>query len=79
MTYGFNVATEAAWPQRLGRRLHRSVYQMAKGGYGPGQYLLLFDEAAALRPKVIIATYYLGNDLFDAFDLVYRTGEYASE
>lgn len=74
LTYGYNVSREDAWPQRLGRMLNASVYQMAVGGYGPGQYLLLFDEAAALRPKVILTTYYLGNDLFDSFALAYHVG-----
>lgn len=75
-TYGYPVKTEEAWPQLLGPALHRSVYQMAAGGYGPGQYLLLFDEAAALRPKVMLAAYYLGNDLFDSYDLVYHSANF---
>jgi hypothetical protein len=73
-TYGVTVSTEEAWPQRLGAILHRTVYQMAVPGYGPGQYLLLFDEAAALRPKVIIATLYFGNDFIDAYGIAYHAG-----
>ena len=73
-TYGYNVSFRDAWPQRLGQMLHRSVYQMASGGFGPGQYLLLFGEAANLHPNVLLATYYLGNDLFDAFWLAYHVG-----
>lgn len=34
-TYGFNVSTKEAWPQRLGKMLNASVYQMAVAGYGP--------------------------------------------
>ena len=77
MEYGWGVAPQSAWPQRLGQILQRPVYQMAFGGYGPGQYLLLFDEAASLRPKVVIAAYYLGNDLHDAYSLAYHTGDNA--
>jgi hypothetical protein len=47
---------------------------MAVGSYGPAHCLPLFDEAAALRPRVIVATYYFGNDLFDSYSLVYHTG-----
>jgi lysophospholipase L1-like esterase len=78
-TYGENVSTPDAWPQRLGEMLHRSAYQMATPGYGPGQYLLLFDEAAALRPNVIIAAFYLGNDLTDAYQLAYHVGDSAGD
>ncbi len=74
-TYGLKAPREGAWPQALGRMLHRTVYQMAAPGYGPGQYLLLFDEAAALQPKVIIAAFYLGNDLADAYQLSYHVGD----
>ncbi len=72
-TFGLNVSTEAAWPQRLGDMVHRTVYQMAVPGYGPGQFLLLFDEAAALRPKVIIAAFYMG-DAPRAYQLAYHSG-----
>lgn len=73
MVYGYNVAAEAAWPQQLGRMLHRPTYQMAHGGWGPGEYLLTLDEALALKPKAIIVGFYLGNDLGDAYARVYRT------
>lgn len=47
------------------------VYQLASGGYGPAHYLLLLDEAMPLKPKVILAPYYFGNDNIDAYQLVY--------
>jgi hypothetical protein len=75
-TYGVNVSTEAAWPQRLGSILHRRVYQIAVPGYGPGNYLLLFGEALALRPRVLIAAYYLGNDIIDSYALAYHLGDF---
>jgi hypothetical protein len=74
-TYGVTVSAEEAWPQRLSVMLHRTVYQMAVPGYGPGQYLLLFDQAAILRPEVIVATLYFGNDFMDAYWLAYHAGD----
>ena len=77
MVYGYNVPTQAAWPQQLGRMLHRPVYQMAHGGWGPAEYLLTLKEALALRPKVVIVGFYLGNDLGDAYAYVYHTAHHA--
>jgi hypothetical protein len=64
------------WPQWVGARLHRTVYQMGANGYGPAQYALLLDEALSLEPKVIIATYDYADDLYDSYRFVYRTGGY---
>ncbi len=75
-TYGVNVSLEAAWPQRLGDILRRSVYQMAWLGYGPAHYIPLLDEALPLRPKAVLATYYSGNDIYDAYWFVYGIGKY---
>ena len=50
MTWGINASREEAWPQVLGRRAARSVYQMAHGGYGPVQYLALAEEASTFEP-----------------------------
>lgn len=66
----------SAWPQWVGARLHRTVYQMGANGYGPAQYALLLDEALSLEPKVIIATYDYADDLYDSYQFVYRTGGY---
>ena len=66
----------SSWPQRVGARLHRTVYQMGANGYGPAQYALLLDEALSLKPKVIIATYDYADDLYDSYQFVYRTGGY---
>ena len=66
----------SAWPQWVGARLHRTVYQMGAGGYGPAQYALLLDEALTFEPKVIIAAYDYGDDSYDSYRFVYRTGGY---
>ncbi len=76
-TYGYNVPVDAAWPQQLGRMLHRSTYQMAHGGWGPADYMLTLNDALALKPKAIVVDFYLGNDLGDAYARVYRTAHFA--
>jgi lysophospholipase L1-like esterase len=73
-TEGSGVARANAWPQQLAARLETSVYQLAFGGYGPGQYLALVDEALALQPRTIIIAVYTGNDLAGAYDWVYAKG-----
>ena len=41
VVFGDSHVYGAAWPQRVGARLHRTVYQIAANGYGPAQYALL--------------------------------------
>ena len=74
-TYGTGVALEDAWPRQLASKVAKRVYSMAYGGYGPAHSLFLWEEAAALSPAIVIATFYAGNDLFDAFWLVYGRGQ----
>jgi hypothetical protein len=40
-------------------------------GWGPAQLLLELDEALALKPDLVVAAVYTGNDLVDAFTFVY--------
>ena len=74
-TYGTNVKPEDAWPRQLESLTGKTVYSMAYGGYGPTHSLVLWDEAVALSPTIVIETFYAGNDLFDSFDLVYNHGQ----
>jgi hypothetical protein len=74
-TYGTGVRAEESWPRQLESIIGESVYSMAYGGYGPAHSLVLWDEAVALSPKVVIEAFYAGNDLFDSFDLVYNQGQ----
>jgi lysophospholipase L1-like esterase len=74
-TYGTGVAPEDAWPRQLESMLGKTVYSMAYGGYGPTHSLVLWDEAVALLPKIVIEAFYVGNDLFDSFSLVYNQGQ----
>lgn len=76
VVFGDSHSYGAAWEQQVGSRLHRTVYQMAYPGYGPAQYALLIDEALALEPKVIIAAYDYGDDIYDSYQFVYRIGDF---
>lgn len=76
-TYGTGVSRNQAWPQQLADKTRLKVYSMAYGGYGPVHYLLLFEEAAALAPKMIIETFYAGNDLYNAYSMVHSRGQYS--
>lgn len=71
-TYGTGVAPEYAWPRQLESTLGKTVYSMAYGGYGPAHSLVLWDEAVGLLPEIVIEAFYVGNDLFDSFTLVYN-------
>ena len=73
-TYGMGVRPNDAWPRQLARFAGRSVYNMAFGSYGPLHSLALFPEATRLKPRLVIEAFYSGNDLFDAFQLVYGEG-----
>jgi hypothetical protein len=75
-TYGIGVRAGDAWPRQLEALTGTTIYSMAYGGYGPVHSLVLLDEAVALSPAVVIEALYAGNDLFDAFDLVYNRGQY---
>lgn len=44
-----------------------SAYNMAHGGYGPGQYAVLAKASTELRPERVVIGFYFGNDLLDAY------------
>ena len=70
-TYGMGVRTNQAWPHQLSRITGKQVYSMAFGSYGPLHCQELLPKALSLNPKLIILAFYSGNDLYDAFQLVY--------
>ena len=74
-TYGTGVESEDAWPRQLESMTGKIVYGMAFGGYGPTHSLILWDEAVALEPQIVIEAFYAGNDLFDSFNHVYNQGQ----
>jgi len=71
-TYGDGIRRKSAFPQQLGRIIHKRVYNMAMGGYGPVQYYHLLNQAKELHPQKIIIAFYLGNDLLDAYYMLER-------
>ena len=81
-TYGMGVKPHQAWPQQLARISGFTVYNMAFGGYGCVEGLVLLDEAKQFHPTLIVFAMYVGNDLIDAFNAVYNLGlhpEFKSE
>jgi len=75
-TYGTGVKSDEAWPKQLEPMISQTVYSMAYGGYGPVHSLVLWDEATALAPKIIIEAVYAGNDLYEAFKMVYGRDQF---
>jgi hypothetical protein len=76
-TYGWGVKPEEAWPRRLERLTEQKVYSLAWGGFGPVHLLSLFDQALALKPRLMIVSFYSGNDLYDSYNFVYAEGQFA--
>ncbi len=72
-TYGAMVPRDDAWPQQLASAIGQPVYNMAFGGYGAGEASLLLEQALKLNPKWVLFGLYTGNDLFDAYELTYKT------
>lgn len=75
-TYGSGIKSEQSWPRTLGGLTGQTVYNMGLGGYGPVHSLMLWDEAMAFKPRIVIEAIYSGNDLYDAFSMVYRRGNF---
>lgn len=75
-TEGNNATREESWPQTLGVLASTTLYQMAVDGYGPAQYLTLTEKAIALKPRVVMAGFYTGNDLSDTVVSVYKGDEW---
>lgn len=75
-TYGTSTTSGDSWPAKLQTLRNEAVYNMSLGGYGPVQYHhLLYRKVPQLKPTVVIVGFYFGNDLFDAYNIVY-TKEY---
>ncbi len=72
-TYGISATATHSWPSQLEAITQKRVYNLALGGYGPIQYGHLAEHyALAFKPKQIIVGFYLGNDLREAYALVYQ-------
>jgi len=65
--FGLGVNEEDSYAQRLGAALHRPVANGAVPTYGPAEYnAVLAEELPKRRPKTVIYTINLANDLFEA-------------
>ena len=71
-TWGVNAERQDAWPQQLAKLSGRSVYNMGLGGFGSVQYKALVPQALRLTPKIIVVGLYLGNDIYDAYNMAYQ-------
>lgn len=71
-SYGVNAPASQSWPTQLGHFTGHSIYNLSLSGYGPVQYFyLLKEKASQLRPAVVIIGFYLGNDLWDAYQMAH--------
>lgn len=71
-TYGISAPARYTWPETLQWLTGKEVYNLALGGYGPAEYSYLLEQKALrLKPALIIAGFYLGNDLADSYEAVY--------
>ncbi|MBX4189729.1 hypothetical protein KW791_00305 [Candidatus Parcubacteria bacterium] len=60
------------WPRHFSLISDKTVYNMGIRGYGPAQYYYLTDKALEFNPDSIFIGLYLGNDIFDAYNVVYH-------
>ncbi len=74
MTFCHSTSIDQAWPERVQALTGLSTYNMGVGGYGPAHYVVLVHEALALAPKVVLVALYSGNDVADAYTMVYERG-----
>ncbi len=76
-TWGQNAPRSQAWPQQVESLSGHSIYNLGIGGYGPVQYWQLTDDAIAFSPTTIVIAIYLGNDIWDAYSMVYTNDLYS--
>ncbi len=76
-TWGSNADRYQTWPAALAQISNRSVYNAAYGGYGAVQHRTLAQELVSSQPRLMVIGLYFGNDLFDAYNMVYNRDVYA--
>lgn len=70
-TYGVSATSKKSWPAQLNQIMGAKVYNLGIGGYGPIDYLYLFNNYINIfEPRVVIVAFYFGNDLVDAYSAV---------
>jgi len=71
-TYGVSAMAMHAWPVWLASESGRETYNMALGGWGAIQYEhMLREHGLAMQPEIVVVGLYLGNDVLDAYQIVY--------
>src|SRR5215472_7496440 len=45
-TYGISATAADSWPAKLHQLIHKDVYNLSLGGYGPLEYLYLLENKA---------------------------------
>jgi hypothetical protein len=70
-TWGVNAEIDETWPAQLARITGDTVYNMGRGGYGIVHYRHQVEQALLLEPRWIVVALYFGNDVWDAYSLVY--------
>lgn len=74
LTYGYAAVPEESWPSLLGQMSGWSVYNMSMGGYSPCEYARLVEEGLELEPRIVVVGLFLGNDIADAYRVVWENG-----
>jgi len=70
--YANGIAEDISWPRFVAEKTGLRVYNMGIWGYGTAQYYALLEQALSFSPKIIIVGLYVGNDIFNAEDVVYH-------
>lgn len=71
-TYGNTATMQDSWPSVVERLSGRRTYNMGLGGYGPNQYFhVLTTKAVTLKPRLVIAGLYMGDDFENAYLITY--------
>jgi hypothetical protein len=66
-TYGYLAPKDSNWPSFAARQTGLKVYNVSMGAWGPSQYSCAMKVyATALKPKFVVTTLYLGNDIGQA-------------
>jgi lysophospholipase L1-like esterase len=68
LTFGYGVDDQSAWPALLDASLSDlGIVNLGLIGAGPEQYLRVYQTfGAELRPRLVIAAFFPGNDFWDA-------------
>ncbi len=68
ITYGVTVPRYSNWPSQLSEITGQTVYNLSMGGWAAPQYLCVLEKYALnLKPKAVVFSIYLANDIFEAY------------